>query len=53
VKRWYTELDRRMGLVKYCDMIKGQGWDGECLLMENWWKSVKYRGSMDHPWQSH
>jgi hypothetical protein len=33
VKKWYNELDRRMGLLKYCKSIRGQGWDGECLAV--------------------
>ena len=41
VKKWHNELDRRMGLIEYCKTIRGQGWDGECLLIDNWWKSVK------------
>ena len=53
VQAWYTELDRRMGLIEHCKRIKGQGWDGECLLIDNWWKSVRYHGTLDHPWQSH
>ena len=33
VKKWYNELDRRMGLLKYCRAVRGQGWDGECLAV--------------------
>jgi len=53
VKRWYNELDKRMGLLKYCNRIRGQGWDGECLGVENWWNSVKYKEFMDRPWKAH
>ena len=49
----YNELDRRMGLLKYCKQIRGQGWDGECLAVDNWWNSVGHKGRMDKPWQSH
>jgi hypothetical protein len=52
VKKWYNELDKRMGLLKYCKTIKGQGWDGECLAVDGWWNGVRYKTRLDHPWQS-
>ena len=42
-----------MGLLKYCRAIRGQGWDGECLAVDNWWNGVSHREFMDKPWQSH
>ncbi len=53
VRGWYEELDKRMGLLKYCKQIRGQGWDGECLAVDNWWNNVKNKKSLDKPWQSH
>eukprot|EP00613_Pedinella_sp_CCMP2098_P010747 CAMPEP_0171647866 /NCGR_PEP_ID=MMETSP0990-20121206/35750_1 /TAXON_ID=483369 /ORGANISM="non described non described, Strain CCMP2098" /LENGTH=132 /DNA_ID=CAMNT_0012225249 /DNA_START=96 /DNA_END=494 /DNA_ORIENTATION=+ len=52
VKKWYEELDKRMGLLKYCKAMKGQGWDGECLAVDGWWNGVRYKTRLDHPWQS-
>ena len=52
-KRWYNELDKRIGLMKHCNRIRGQGWDGECLGIESWWNSVKYKELMDKPWKAH
>eukprot|EP00614_Pseudopedinella_elastica_P017845 CAMPEP_0172648358 /NCGR_PEP_ID=MMETSP1068-20121228/241229_1 /TAXON_ID=35684 /ORGANISM="Pseudopedinella elastica, Strain CCMP716" /LENGTH=181 /DNA_ID=CAMNT_0013462677 /DNA_START=124 /DNA_END=670 /DNA_ORIENTATION=- len=42
VKRWYNELDKRMGLLKYCNRIRGQGWDGECLV-KRWYNELDKR----------
>lgn len=50
VRHWYEELDKRMGMLKHCKMIKGQGWDGECLSIDNWWNSVRYKERLDKPW---
>eukprot|EP00615_Pteridomonas_danica_P013201 CAMPEP_0114330724 /NCGR_PEP_ID=MMETSP0101-20121206/1944_1 /TAXON_ID=38822 ORGANISM="Pteridomonas danica, Strain PT" /NCGR_SAMPLE_ID=MMETSP0101 /ASSEMBLY_ACC=CAM_ASM_000211 /LENGTH=148 /DNA_ID=CAMNT_0001460835 /DNA_START=18 /DNA_END=464 /DNA_ORIENTATION=+ len=52
VQRWYEELDKRMGLLRHCKAIKGQGWDGECLAVDRWWNSVRYKNQMDNPWKS-
>jgi hypothetical protein len=53
VNAWYKELDKRTGLLQYCKSIRGQGWDGECLAVNNWWNGVKGRSRMEKPWQSH
>lgn len=53
VESWFNELEKRMATIKYCKQIRGQGWDGECLSIDNWWTSVKTRQRMQQPWDGH
>uniref|UniRef100_A0A7S2SF76 Uncharacterized protein n=1 Tax=Rhizochromulina marina TaxID=1034831 RepID=A0A7S2SF76_9STRA len=42
VQVWRSELDKRLTLRDHCVKNRGQGWDGPCLLVDSWWRRVRY-----------